>query len=51
MNLFSSSRLPRSRFACARHHPVGTPTKIGRTSSSATLSRDELLREVIAVIG
>ncbi|WP_374281162.1 hypothetical protein [Novosphingobium sp.] len=51
MTMFTNFRLPRSRFGSARH-PVGAPAAAARSGQpAATLTRDELLREVIAVLG
>lgn len=50
MTIFANSRLSRSRFGSARH-PVGAPAPTRSGQPAATLTRDELLREVIAVLG
>ncbi len=50
MTIFANSRLSRSRFGSARH-PVGAPAPARSGQPAATLTRDELLREVIAVLG
>lgn len=50
MTMFTNFRLPRSRFGSARH-PVGAPAAARSGQPAATLTRDELLREVIAVLG
>lgn len=50
MTLFANSRLSRSRFGSARHQG-GAPAAARSGQPAATLTRDELLREVIAVLG
>lgn len=50
MTLFSQYRLSRSRFGPARHRTGVSAVPLG-PQPAATLSRAELLREVIAVLG
>lgn len=50
MNLFTNSRLSRSHMVRARHQS-GAPVASRGGQPAATLTRDELLREVIAVLG
>lgn len=50
MTIYTNSRLSRSRFGSARQ-PAGAPASARGGRPAATLTRDELLREVIAVLG
>lgn len=50
MNFFANSRLFRSHMVRARHQ-TGAPVASRSGQPAAPLTRDELLREVIAVLG